>query len=160
LGRTVAMRTPAGVTWMLADKQGTVNVTVDNASQAVAIRRQDPFGAQRGSVSGTWPAADTRGYVNGTSGTDGLTLLGAREYDPTLGRFTATAPTRPTDQPQRYDPYTYCSNNPVGAADPTGTSSSSDAGWTFEFSAGPFTWDADGYRFQEIDLVYFWCKDN
>ena len=62
---------------------------------------------------------------------------------------------RPTFQPQRYDPYTYCANNPVGGTDPTGTL---EGGWWPQFTVGPFTWQSDGYQFQEVDLIWYWCR--
>lgn len=162
-GQTIAMRGSSGVTWMLADRQNTVNVTINNSTQAVAERWLDPYGNPRGGTSGTWPAADTRGYVNGTPSGDGLTMLGARQYDPALGRFTSVDPIRLTGQPQRYDPYAYSANNPVGLCDPTGLSPSGNlppaGGWTWAYTAYGYPWDQDGYRYQQVDIVNYWCKN-
>ncbi|HET7015871.1 MAG TPA: RHS repeat-associated core domain-containing protein [Streptosporangiaceae bacterium] len=161
LGQTVAMRTASGVTWMMANRQNTVNLTINNATQAVAQHWLDPYGNPRSATSGTWPAADTRGYVDGTPSADGLTTLGARQYDPALGRFTSVDPVRPTAQPQRLDPYAYCADNPIGAEDPTGMSPNVNlpppGQWTPEHGFED-NWYKDGYHYQYIDMTEYWCK--
>ncbi len=42
----------------------------------------------------------------------GLTHLGAREYDPTNGRFLSVDPVIDTDDPQQMNGYAYSNNNP------------------------------------------------
>ncbi|GAA4907152.1 hypothetical protein GCM10023223_25520 [Stackebrandtia albiflava] len=49
---------------------------------APVYRYQDPFGNRRG---GTVACPGERGFVGGTSDPTGVTHLGAREYDPSLG---------------------------------------------------------------------------
>jgi uncharacterized protein RhaS with RHS repeats len=47
--------------------------------------------------------------------------MGARYYDPVLGRFTSADNAAPmTDEPQDWNPYSYVQNNPMGNNDPTG----------------------------------------
>lgn len=50
----------------------------------------------------------------------GLTLVGARAYDPTLGRFISVDPVQDTGQPQQWNGYSYANNTPVTSSDPTG----------------------------------------
>ncbi|MFL6077182.1 MAG: RHS repeat-associated core domain-containing protein [Mycobacteriales bacterium] len=116
---TVALRTNAGLFWLLDDPQGTSTVAVDTASQAVSRRYYTPFGQTRGSPAGTFPAS--RGFVGGTTDpVTGLEHLGAREYDTTLGRFLSPDPIRVTTEPQQLEGYAYAGNNPVTYSDPSG----------------------------------------
>ncbi|MFJ2296424.1 RHS repeat-associated core domain-containing protein [Streptomyces sp. NPDC087894] len=89
------------------------------AAQTVTRRKQLPFGGQRGTTgSSSWPG--DRGFVGGTSDPTGYTHLGAREYDPTLGRFLSVDPLLIPDDPTQLNPYVYGNNNPATFADPTG----------------------------------------
>ena len=112
------VRTAAGVTWLAADHQGTAQTAVDSVTQTVVRRRQTPFGTARGPVV-TWPAE--KGFVGGTvDAAAGLTHLGAREYDATIGRFVSVDPIMDLADPQQIHGYTYGDNNPATFSDPTG----------------------------------------
>ncbi|MGW0828634.1 RHS repeat-associated core domain-containing protein, partial [Streptomyces sp. NPDC002845] len=52
--------------------------------------------------------------------TTGLTHIGAREYDPTLGQFISVDPILETDKPQTLNGYSYAAQNPLTNSDPTG----------------------------------------
>jgi RHS repeat-associated protein len=118
-GAAVAVRAGAGLTWLFADHHGTAQVAVNAATQAVAVRRHDPFGNPRGPQPAGWPGQ--RGFVGGTiDPSTRLTQLGAREYDPTTGRFISVDPVLNPDSPQQFNPYAYANNNPVSMSDPTG----------------------------------------
>ena len=76
-----------------------------------------PFGEPRG----TPPAwANDKGFVGGTTDPTGLTHLGAREYDPTIGRFLSVDPVQDLTDPQQWHGYAYANNNPVTLSDPSG----------------------------------------
>lgn len=60
------------------------------------------------------------GYIDGTQDPTGLTHLGAREYDPTLGRFISVDPIMDLTDPTQWHGYTYANNNPVTLSDPSG----------------------------------------
>ncbi|GHH55840.1 RHS repeat-associated core domain-containing protein [Streptomyces candidus] len=116
---TVAVRTSAGFSFLFADQQGTALIAISmGAVQAVTRRKQLPFGASRSATGTNWPG--DRGFVGGTSDPTGLTHLGARAYDPTLGRFLSVDPLLLTGDPSQHNPYTYGNNNPATYADPTG----------------------------------------
>lgn len=88
-------------------------------TQQASRRRQLPFGEPRGTAPTAWPGE--RGFVGGTIDTStGLTHIGAREYDPALGRFVSVDPIMDLTDPQQMHGYTYSNNNPVTFSDPTG----------------------------------------
>ena len=119
-GVLVATRTTAALTWVAADQHGTANVTIAaTGTQAAAVRRETPYGTLR-STTGTWPAAMDKGFVGGTNDPTGLVHLGAREYDPTIGRFVSVDPLLDIGDPQQMQGYSYANNRPTSAADPSG----------------------------------------
>ncbi|GAA3246946.1 RHS repeat-associated core domain-containing protein [Dactylosporangium siamense] len=113
----VASRTPAGLTWIAADHHGSGQLAVDAVTQTVTRRKTDPFGNPRG-TDPTWP--NTKGFIGGTRDTTGLTHLGAREYEPTTGRFISRDPLTSHDDPQELGGYAYSGSNPTTFSDPTG----------------------------------------
>ena len=116
-GSLIASRTAAGLTWLATDVQGTPLVAINAANQSVQIRRQTPYGDLR-TAAGAWP--NDRGFVGGTGDNTGLTHLGAREYDPSAGRFVSADPLMDLMNPQQLNGYSYSSNNPTTYSDPTG----------------------------------------
>ena len=117
-GSTIASRTAAGVSWLSSDHQQTGTVAIDRDSQSSTIRRQNPFGVSRGTTAAAWP--NKRGFVGGTLDSTGLTHLGAREYDPGIGRFISVDPVQDLSDPQQWNGYSYASGNPVTNSDPSG----------------------------------------
>lgn len=118
-GGTIAVRTPASLTWVFNDHHGTAQVAVDARSMTATVRRTDPFGNERGTAPANWP--DTRGFVGGVHDErTGLTNLGAREYDPEQGRFLSVDSIIDPSDPQQTNAYAYANNNPVTMADPDG----------------------------------------
>jgi RHS repeat-associated protein len=128
-GTTVASRTPSGVTWLAPDWQGTDTTAIDAVSQQVTQRRQTPFGTRRGSAV-NWP--NPHGFVGGVNDATGLVHLGAREYDPGIGRFVSVDPLIDTGDPQQMEGYTYSDNNPTTNSDPSGQM------WKRELGEGGF----------------------
>ncbi|WKV74069.1 RHS repeat protein [Streptomyces sp. PCS3-D2] len=118
-GKTVATKVSGQTSVMLADHHGTATVAVlMGMGQAVTRRKQHVFGGQRVAQPSHWPGS--KGFVGGTADATGLTHLGAREYDPTLGRFISVDPVMDTGDPQQMHGYTYGNNNPLVYADPDG----------------------------------------
>jgi RHS repeat-associated protein len=118
-GAPIAVRQGGKLTWLASDHQGTAQIAIDSATQQVSQRRQTPFGASRGAAPANWPGE--RGFVGGSQdASTGLTHLGAREYDPELGRFLSVDPVLDPSDPQQLDGYSYGSNSPATFADPSG----------------------------------------
>jgi RHS repeat-associated protein len=117
-GQTIAMMTTGGaVTWLIGDNQNTQNIAVAAGTQAITVRRQNPYGAPRG-PSPAWPTG--KGFVGGDRDATGLTHLGAREYDPTAGRFISVDPAFVATDPASMNGYGYANNSPVTTSDPSG----------------------------------------
>ncbi|WP_084556936.1 RHS repeat-associated core domain-containing protein [Hamadaea tsunoensis] len=119
-GEQIGVRSAAGLTWLSGDHHGTAEISVNAVTQAVAVRRENPFGGTR-TGSGTWPSSMDKGFVGGTNDNTGLTHLGAREYDPATGRFISVDPEFASSDPQQLNAYTYSNNNPITLSDPAGT---------------------------------------
>ncbi|MFD9616614.1 polymorphic toxin-type HINT domain-containing protein [Streptomyces virginiae] len=116
----VAVRTGGKLTFTFADHHntGTTQVTAD-AAQTVTRRKTGLFGETRGTQPTTWTGEKT--FVGGTKDNDsGLTHIGAREYDPLIGRFISVDPIMDLTDSQQLHGYTYAANNPFTYSDPDG----------------------------------------
>lgn len=105
--------------YLMSDLHGTNQVATDPTTWTVTRRYMDPFGNPLGAITGgTWPGS--HGFIGKpTNQATALTDLGAREYDPTTGRFTSVDPVRDND-PQALNGYAYANSNPLTNSDPTG----------------------------------------
>jgi RHS repeat-associated protein len=120
-GTLIAVRSSTGsLDWIVTDHHNTGEATVSNTDLSATRQRTLPFGQTRGAVPTTWPTAMDKGFVGGTKDNTGLTHLGAREYDPTTGRFISVDPLFITDDPRQYNAYQYGRNNPLTYSDPSG----------------------------------------
>ncbi|MFE9563364.1 polymorphic toxin-type HINT domain-containing protein [Streptomyces sp. NPDC006487] len=118
--RTTGNSTSA-FTYQGADHHGTGGVQFKASDLSHVRRASDPFGNERGTqpAPGAW--AGDKGFIGGTKEkSTGLTLLGAREYDPTTGRFISPDPIINAGDPQQWNAYAYSNNSPVNASDPSG----------------------------------------
>ncbi|MGH2747842.1 MAG: RHS repeat domain-containing protein [Actinomycetota bacterium] len=86
----------------------------------------EPFGASRSALKLDPLAPDNPMQFTGEyQDPTGLYHLRARQYDPGLGRFTATDPRTPPITSPMVSPYVYVNNRPTVLVDPSGF-----CGWT------------------------------
>ncbi|WP_213457155.1 polymorphic toxin-type HINT domain-containing protein [Rhizomonospora bruguierae] len=117
-GKLIASRNRTGLTWLYTDHQGTQTLSINANSQAVTIRRQTPYGGPRDTPPVPW--INTKGFVGGDNDPTGLVQLGARHYDPSLGRFVSVDPLQDPKQPEQWNGYAYASSSPISRSDPSG----------------------------------------
>jgi RHS repeat-associated protein len=121
------VRTGAGsnYSYELTNQQGTGVLTLNSSCQNPQWRQYTPYGAPRGTPPPSWP--DTNGFLGKPADPDtGLTDLGARQYDPSTGRFLSVDPILDPTSPAQLNGYTYATDNPITDTDPTG-----------QYAAGP-----------------------
>jgi RHS repeat-associated protein len=121
-GGVQAVRTGSGTSYgyELTDDHGTPDLYLDNQIATPQWRQYTPYGGPRGAGV---TAPDNRGFLNkATDDNTGLTIVGARQYDPDTGRFITLDPELELNDPTQLNGYGYgyAGNNPVVHADPTG----------------------------------------
>ncbi|MFJ8764685.1 polymorphic toxin-type HINT domain-containing protein [Streptomyces clavifer] len=128
--KTIAMRTGGKLTFLASDHHGTGTTQIAaDTTQSLTRRKTTIFGAPRGDQPTGW--AGDKGFVGGTQDADTqLTHLGAREYDPVIGRFISVDPIMDLADPQQIHGYTYANNNPATFSDPTGLMLDAEGGGT------------------------------
>ncbi|WP_370063782.1 RHS repeat-associated core domain-containing protein [Streptacidiphilus sp. MAP5-3] len=124
-GNPVAIRSSLGSTQLVdyefTDPHGTATLEMDATTQKVARQEFTPYGAPRANANGTAWNDPTRGFLDKPQDTNtGYTDIGARKYDPTLGRFISDDPILETTSPQQLNGYSYAGGNPATDSDPTG----------------------------------------
>ncbi|MFF5251217.1 RHS repeat-associated core domain-containing protein [Streptomyces leeuwenhoekii] len=117
-GTLVAMRSGGSSQYYLTDAQNSVIGLVDTAGKRTATYTYGPYGEPRNHTGTQQPYRYTSTYLDPS----GLYKMGARYYDPALGRFT-----QPDPSGQENNPYLYATGDPVNHSDPTGLFSFSDA---------------------------------
>jgi RHS repeat-associated protein len=117
-GTLVAMRSGGSSQYYLTDAQNSVIGLVDTAGKRTATYAYGPYGEPRTHTGTQQPYRYTSTYLDPS----GLYKMGARHYDPALGRFT-----QPDPSGQENNPYLYATGDPVNHSDPTGLFSFSDA---------------------------------
>jgi RHS repeat-associated protein len=123
-GQTIAERTSASnLIFLYSNLVDTSQTAVEEnvgADPTVVRRFFDPFGnSLSGTTGGSWP--DQHQFLNKpTDPTSGLDLIGARNYDASIGRFISVDPFLDPTNPLQTNGYSYAANNPVCNADPSG----------------------------------------
>ncbi|WP_326551630.1 ricin-type beta-trefoil lectin domain protein [Micromonospora sp. NBC_01813] len=89
----------------------------------VRIIKRDPFGNERAAAPLAVNLQTKTGFLGATrDDASGYTPLGARLYDPVVGRFLSADPVLDLADPAQSNGYTYAHNNPVTHSDPSGLS--------------------------------------
>jgi RHS repeat-associated protein len=123
----MVVRTGAGSAYSfeLTDQHGTSTLTLDSTAANPSWRQFTPYGGPRGQAPASWP--DTNGFLGKpTDANTALTIIGARQYDPAVGRFLSVDPVLSSGSPQQLDGYSYAGDDPASASDPSGQMLCSD----------------------------------
>ncbi|GAA1050552.1 RHS repeat-associated core domain-containing protein [Arthrobacter russicus] len=132
-GNILSKNTGSTRIYYVTDAQGSVIALLDSAGKKVGGYSYDPYGVGRTVTPGA-AETNTLRYIGGIyDSATGLYKLGARYYDPALGRFTQQDPSG-----QEANPYTYAVNNPINNSDPSGLLTAGSAvgfGIGFAFTA-------------------------
>lgn len=121
-GRLISNVQTAGARYYHFDGLGSVVALTDSAGAKLVAYTYDEFGVLKQSTGQSW---NSFGYTSSIyDATPNLYLMGARYYDPNLGRFI----TQDTWEGNAWDPWTknlyaYGRGNPVTFIDPTGHAS-------------------------------------
>ncbi|KXK62150.1 hypothetical protein AWW66_09940 [Micromonospora rosaria] len=108
------------VIWLASDQHDSAMWALNSVTRVETVKYADPYGNQRmQGVSSLWPSGE-RGFVGGIADPTGMSLLGARFYDATLGSFISVDPQTDEYDPQRLNPFAYANSNPITFADPDG----------------------------------------
>ncbi|WP_454855443.1 RHS repeat-associated core domain-containing protein [Promicromonospora soli] len=109
-----------GVTSLVNDPHGTSVASVHNTNwttTSVDKHYTLPFGGTRGGAE----MPGDRAFLGKTKdAATGLTLIGARWYDESAGRFITVDPIMDMTDPQQWNGYAYAGNSPLTKSDPTG----------------------------------------
>ncbi|MFJ9825685.1 ricin-type beta-trefoil lectin domain protein [Streptomyces sp. NPDC101160] len=105
-----------------ADPQGSAYTEVAlYGGMSVRVRKQDPFGNERGTFAGNLQSH--KGFLGKErDDSSGYQPLGARLYDPAVGRFLSADPLLDVNDPMQSNGYAYANNNPMTFDDPSGLS--------------------------------------
>jgi len=117
-GSLLGQRTPSGKYYYLFDGLGSVVALTDSTASVAAGYKYDPYGKQTsttGTVTNPWRFAGQ--YYDSSTG---LYKMGARYYNPGLGRWTQQDPIRQIGSFRQSDRYPYAGDDPINLTDPTG----------------------------------------
>ena len=121
-GASVSLR-GTGTTWIyeLSDARG-LRVTTSAEGNFVQDVSYQPFGAAASTGQSTTSPLYTFDQWNGGEALTnfGLTQLGARIYDPHIGRFLSRDPLKIFRSASKSNPYAFAANDPVNHSDPSG----------------------------------------
>ncbi|WP_435272889.1 RHS repeat-associated core domain-containing protein [Streptomyces parvulus] len=110
-GTLTAMTSGGASQYYLTDVQGSVIGLVDSAGKRTATYSYGPYGEARTTSGTNQPYRYTGTYLDPS----GLYKMGARYYDPQLGRFT-----QPDPSGKESNLYAYAAGDPVNRVDPSG----------------------------------------
>src|SRR4029079_19662614 len=143
----LATRHGAGGPWVFSfgEARGTRFLTDDGGAFVQDINYQ-PFGkpTSTGAQPGS-PLYSNEQWNGGDSlAAFGISQLGARLYDPAIGRFLSRDPVLIPRTSTRTNPYAFVANDPVNRADPSGLDEGGSGGYTgplvITLGEGSLTW--------------------
>jgi RHS repeat-associated protein len=124
-GKTLGFRTGTAYTWLISDRAGSQDISIDAASGVIRQRRHTPYGDVINNANPA-PEFGNRGFLGKYEDATGLDHLGARYYDPAAGLFTSPDPLMDRSA-STLSAYLYAGANPVAFSDPSGLAYGSTA---------------------------------
>lgn len=142
LGR-IGIESAAGVpTYEHTDALGSVTDLTAASGTSLAWTEYGPYGAVQSAGAAAGAPTDPFGFTGQYLDTPtALYHMRARQYDPTIGRFTAVDPVTAAVGDPYVAAYVYAQNNPVRHVDPSGRDPLC-AGILFFAELGPVDWAA------------------
>jgi RHS repeat-associated protein len=120
-GGLLAQRTPTdGTFYYLLDGLGSVTGLTDSTGSRAASYSYDAYGQTTSMTTSSVAVNNPWRYAGAYQDGTGLYKMGARYYDPTLGRFTQQDPLFNPLDPKSWNRYTYAGDDPINFADLTG----------------------------------------
>ena len=115
-GQLIAQRKGTNLQYLHQEHLGSTAVTTNISGTATSTVKYFTFGGIRSGTMST-----DIGFTGQRTDTTGLYYYGARYYDPLIGRFISadTIISNPWN-PQSFNRYSYCLNNPLKYIDPSG----------------------------------------
>lgn len=130
--------------YVASDQLGTPRVVSDATGNAVKVVDRDSFGRQTADSNPSF--ALSVGYAGGLSDpTTGLVRMGARDYDPTTGRWTSRD--QSVFQGHQANLYAYVANSPINFRDSSGLFSISGSAYSGVGVGGALGIDFTGISF-------------
>lgn len=120
-GELLAQRSASGALYYITDAHESVTGMTDASGALVASYRYDPFGtltASTGSIANPWRFAGE--FLDAPTG---LYKIGARYYDPAVGRWTQQDQVLDFSDVRQSNRYAYVGADPINFLDPTGLTS-------------------------------------
>jgi RHS repeat-associated protein len=115
----VAERDGSTLRYLLSDQLGSATATTDSGGGSLTRQSYFPFGDLRPGPNNNLAIDETFLGKTLDTATD-LVQMGARYYDPSIGRFASPDPLADAANPQSLNPYSYGLNNPISKSDPSG----------------------------------------
>jgi RHS repeat-associated protein len=116
-GVLLGQRTPANRYYPIADSLGSIVAVTDKDGNLVGRHDYEPFGTEQGSPAFNSPFRFAAGLYHPNHK---LYKIGARWYDPKLGRWTQPDLIEQVKEPVEANRYQYAGQDPVNNTDPSG----------------------------------------
>jgi RHS repeat-associated protein len=117
-GKQIAFKKGTTLEYVHTDHLGSTSVTTNSSGAEVSTVKYFPFGGTRIS---TGAVGTDKLFTGQRLDETGLYFYNARYYDATIGRFISPDTIVPSmANPQSFNRYSYCMNNPLRYTDPSG----------------------------------------
>ncbi|TCL83553.1 RHS repeat-associated protein [Curtobacterium sp. PhB142] len=117
-GAPLSSRTGTGRAYYITDNLASVIGMFDANGNYLGGYSYSPYGETRAATNNATVSSNSLRYIGGYWDASAKVYhLGARYYDPSIGRFTQQDPTG-----QEANPYAYANDDPINSSDPSGTS--------------------------------------